>query len=83
MNSSVHSAIGVAPAKMMFGNRINLDRGVLIPFDQVVDPETGIIKNGESGERYTTAHEHIRRMMLMLTRLIVRSQKHQESVISE
>ena len=83
MNSSVHSATGVAPAKIMFGNRIDLDRGVLIPFDQVVDPETGIIKNDKNGDRYTTAHEHIRRMMLTQRRLIARSQRHQESVVSE
>ena len=32
INSSVHASTGVAPASMLFGNRVNLDRGILTPF---------------------------------------------------
>ena len=32
INSSVHDATGVAPASMLFGNQVNLDRGILTPF---------------------------------------------------
>lgn len=31
MNASVHDAIGVSPAQLLFGNSITLDRGVIIP----------------------------------------------------
>lgn len=32
MNASVHSSIGVSPAQLLFGNAIDLDRGILTPF---------------------------------------------------
>jgi hypothetical protein len=31
INSSIHETTGVAPASMLFGNQVNLDRGILIP----------------------------------------------------
>ncbi len=30
MNASVHSAIGVSPAQLLFGNAIALDRGIML-----------------------------------------------------
>jgi transposase InsO family protein len=32
MNASVHNSIGVSPAQLLFGNSIDLDRGVLLPY---------------------------------------------------
>jgi hypothetical protein len=31
INSSIHETTGVAPASMLFGNQLNLDRGILTP----------------------------------------------------
>ena len=31
MNSTVHSSIGVSPSQLLFGNAINLDRGIFLP----------------------------------------------------
>ena len=35
INSSPHSSTGVAPAQLLFGNAIQLDRGVFLPIDKV------------------------------------------------
>jgi transposase InsO family protein len=34
INSTVESSIGTTPASLLFGNAINLDRGVLLPFSE-------------------------------------------------
>jgi hypothetical protein len=34
INSTVESSIGTTPASLLFGNEINLDRGVLLPFSE-------------------------------------------------
>ncbi len=42
MNASVHSSIGVSPAQLIFGNSLQLDRGILIPHsirDNSEEPE--------------------------------------------
>jgi hypothetical protein len=31
MNSTVHSSTGVSPAQLLFGNAVNLDRGIFLP----------------------------------------------------
>ena len=31
LNASVHSALGVSPAQLLFGNAITLDRGIFLP----------------------------------------------------
>ena len=33
INSSVHTSTGVSPAELLFGNRFNLSRGILTPFN--------------------------------------------------
>ena len=35
INSSVHASTGVSPAELLLGNRINLSRGILTPFNAV------------------------------------------------
>jgi hypothetical protein len=35
LNSTVHSAIGVSPAALLYGNAINLDKGIFLPMDVV------------------------------------------------
>ena len=32
MNAEVHESIGVSPSQILFGNAINLDRGIFVPF---------------------------------------------------
>jgi hypothetical protein len=34
MNASVHSALGVSPAQLLFGNAVTLDRGIFLPHAQ-------------------------------------------------
>ena len=34
INSSVHSSTGVSPASLLFGNQLNLDRGILVKFPE-------------------------------------------------
>jgi hypothetical protein len=40
MNSSVHSATGVTPASLLYGNAIDLDRGIFLPLEAVDQEET-------------------------------------------
>jgi hypothetical protein len=42
LNSTVHSAIGVSPAALLYGNAINLDRGIFLPQEAVVSSEQPI-----------------------------------------
>ena len=35
INSSVHASTGVSPSELLLGNRINLSRGILTPFNAV------------------------------------------------
>jgi transposase InsO family protein len=39
MNAAVHSSLGTSPAKLIFGNSIDLDRGIFIPFAPAGDAE--------------------------------------------
>ena len=47
MNSSIHETKGAAPASMLFGNQVNLDRGILIPNPVIRNTEksSGLISN--------------------------------------
>ena len=41
LNTNINDRKKVAPAQIIFGNAINLDRGILIPFDETsLDKET-------------------------------------------
>ena len=40
MNSSVHGSTGVSPGKLLFGNRLDLNRGILTPFQQTLPSKT-------------------------------------------
>ena len=35
LNTNVNERTKVAPAQLVYGNAINLDRGILIPFDEI------------------------------------------------
>ena len=41
INAAVHSSTGFSPAQMLFGNAINLDRGVLLEHPPVSDSDQG------------------------------------------
>ena len=48
INSAVHSSTGASPAALLFGNQLNLDRGILIQFpetDNTPTPASKIIAN--------------------------------------
>jgi transposase InsO family protein len=38
LNASVHKAIGTTPASLVFGNQIQLDRNIIVPFDHNTNP---------------------------------------------
>ena len=41
LNTNVNEKMKVSPAQLIYGNAINLDRGILIPFDETpLDPES-------------------------------------------
>lgn len=40
MNSSVHGSISVSPGDLHFGNRLDLKRGILMPFQQALPAKT-------------------------------------------
>ena len=40
MNSSVHGSTGVSPGNLLFGNRLDLNRGILTPFQQALPSKT-------------------------------------------
>jgi transposase InsO family protein len=42
VNSTVHSAIGVSPAALLYGNAINLDRGIFLPMEAIDSSEKPI-----------------------------------------
>jgi hypothetical protein len=42
MNATVHDSIGVTPASLLFGNMLNLDRGIFLPLEALPDRDNGI-----------------------------------------
>jgi transposase InsO family protein len=38
LNASVHTSIGTTPASLVFGNQVQLDRNIIIPFDHNTNP---------------------------------------------
>ena len=40
LNSSIHSSTNATPASLLFGNAINLDSGILLPFPELPETET-------------------------------------------
>jgi transposase InsO family protein len=42
INASTESSIGTSPASLLFGNSINLDRGIFMPLDEEVPAELGL-----------------------------------------
>ena len=44
LNSSIHSSTNASPASLLFGNQINLDSGILTPFQQLPEIETSASK---------------------------------------
>jgi hypothetical protein len=42
MNSSVHSATGVSPSALLYGNSIDLDRGIFLPMEAIDQTERSL-----------------------------------------
>lgn len=69
INSTPHSATGVAPAKMLFGGLVTLERGLLLATPQ----EAGMINVAQYVDKLSQAQSAI----------ISASQKHQEQVMAK
>jgi hypothetical protein len=68
MNASVVKSIGVSPASIVFGNNIDLDRGILKPYKQL--PET-------------TMHDYLKQMSSAQAAIIAIAQETQRVINSE
>jgi hypothetical protein len=70
LNASVHSALGTTPARVLFGDRISLNRGVLVSFE------------GGGGEQAsTTVEDYIQHLTAAQKAIIEASQACQDKVI--
>jgi len=68
MNASVVKSIGVTPASIVFGNNIDLDRGILKPHKPLPD---------------TTMHEYLQQMSVAQAAIIAIAQETQRVINSE
>lgn len=71
VNASVHSATGVAPASMIFGNAIDLNRGILVDFAEV-----------ERRERME-AGDYVRALAEQQRAIVDAAQRQQQQVVGE
>lgn len=71
LNASVHSSIGVAPAQLLFGNALQLDRNVLIPFHQEGNQDT----TNNAAEHQLSPY--VDKMLKMQASIIHTAMKHQ------
>src|SRR3546814_8474052 len=69
VNASFHSAIGTSPARLLFGDVVTLDRGVLKPFAE--------------GSGRVIVEDYVRQMVAAQVDLLQRSREFQERVVSE
>ena len=93
VNASPHSATGVAPTRLLFGDMITPNRGVLAPFpSDDADDEVDLGVEHEAMTRtedvlrkrkYLSSAEYIRILGIMQKRLIARSQKFQQKVVDQ
>ena len=65
INATVHESIGVTPASLLFGNQIQLDRNIIIPFDHNTNPNRKL-------------SDYVRDMMQAQTTLIRLAQTYQD-----
>jgi hypothetical protein len=56
MNTSIHSSLQVAPADLLFGNAINLERGLLYPFTEESDKKINL---GSYADKMLNLQKHI------------------------
>ena len=71
VNATVHSSIGTTPARVLFGDYVNLDRGILFPFN----PE-------EEGEG-TTAEDYVQELIKAQRLILETSQNFQNKVVEK
>lgn len=50
INASTHSSIGMSPAQLLFGNAVNLDRGLFLPKGEVVGEAEGQVSEKRLSE---------------------------------
>ena len=73
INSSYHSAIGTSPARVVYGDRVNLDRGLFVDFEE----------NRQNSQAVVSYEDHIQDLNNQLKVIIEASQKHQAKVVAE
>ena len=84
LNASCSSATGVAPVRILFGDRISLDRGVLTPFpSESFEMGEEFDESDPQPHQVITTNEYIRRMLLAQEKLIKASQAHLRSVVAD
>jgi hypothetical protein len=77
INSTYHSAIGMSPAKLLFGDRFNLNRVLLPGYDEPID--TSIVKDSFSTD---FAKEYYDNLIHVQKELLDISQQHQMKVLN-
>jgi hypothetical protein len=67
MNASEHSSIGCSPASLLFGNAIQLDRGILLPYShQEYKDEEGKFEPPGSLSQWVERMIHTQRQLIYL-----------------
>ncbi len=66
LNATVHKSIGVTPASLVFGNQIQLDRNIIIPFDHNTNPNRKL-------------SDYVQEMMRAQAQLLDRAQQIQQA----
>jgi hypothetical protein len=69
MNASVHSSIGVSPAQLLFGNAVNLDKGIFLPAD-TNNLHDGATEGSNNGNNKVQLSKWIDRMLSQQTTLL-------------
>jgi hypothetical protein len=77
MNATVHETIGVTPASLLYGNMINLDRGIFLPLEAQIAPEHKI-PTSLSQWSSDMLRDQQRLLSIALNRQLAHNKKHME-----
>jgi hypothetical protein len=77
MNATVHETIGITPASLLYGNMINLDRGIFLPLESQIAPEHSI-PTSLSQWSSDMLRDQQRLLSIALNRQLAHNRKHME-----